>query len=112
MSNDIELKLRDVIHVYLRKNNVTQLKMTVNKLIEQLPYAEQDETFADYRKNGGREIFLRLPDVIKQVGLKRSTIYKKIQRQEFPAPIKIGERSSVWPESEIKAWIADHKAMN
>jgi len=107
-----ELQLGHAMQIFLRKNNVSQLRVAFDKLIAQVSHPEWEETFTDFRKNGGREIFLRLPDVIKQVGLKRSTIYKKIQRKEFPAPIKVGERSSMWPESKIKAWIASHTETN
>lgn len=51
------------------------------------------------------ESFLRMPDVEKRVGLKRSAIYLMISRGEFPAPVKLSARVSVWPESEIQEWI-------
>lgn len=49
--------------------------------------------------------FLRLPDVISRTGLSRSTIYKKIQEGEFPAPIKLGPRASAWIEGEIEEFL-------
>ena len=48
--------------------------------------------------------FLRLPDVIRAVGLKRSSIYSLIAHGKLPRPIKLG-RSSVWLESDIHSWI-------
>jgi prophage regulatory protein len=48
--------------------------------------------------------FIRLPEVIKAVGLCKPTIYVKISAGEFPEPIKLG-RVSVWLQSEISAWI-------
>ncbi|MBL4778933.1 MAG: AlpA family transcriptional regulator [Ralstonia sp.] len=47
---------------------------------------------------------LRLPEVLKVVGLSRSTVYARIQAKDFPTPIKMG-RSAGWIESEIQAWI-------
>lgn len=47
---------------------------------------------------------IRLPEVCKAVGLSRSVIYARIQKGEFPAPIKMGY-SSGWIESEVQAWI-------
>lgn len=52
---------------------------------------------------------LRLCDVEKRTGLKRSSIYEKIARPVeqgggFPRPIKLG-RISVWDESEVQAWV-------
>lgn len=50
---------------------------------------------------------LRLPKVEAATGYKRSTIYRLIQRGEFPAPISLspGGRASAWIEDEINAWV-------
>ena len=49
---------------------------------------------------------MRLPDVRRRVGLSRSTIYLRISRGEFPAPVRIGDNSVGWIASEIDDWIA------
>ncbi|ENG3801789.1 helix-turn-helix transcriptional regulator [Proteus mirabilis] len=51
---------------------------------------------------------LRLPDVIKKVGFKKSWIYQHINQGTFPRQIKLGDRSVVWLESEIDDWIEQH----
>ena len=48
---------------------------------------------------------LRLRDVEEQVALKRTAIYRWISRGDFPAPVRIGPRSSRWRESDIDAWL-------
>lgn len=48
---------------------------------------------------------LRLPAVKKKTGQSRSTIYEKVQRGEFPAPVKIGERAVGWVEAEVDSWV-------
>jgi len=55
------------------------------------------------------ERFLRLPEVMETVGLRRTAIYDKITRGEFPAPVKLGN-VSVWLASEVAEWIADRVA--
>ena len=50
------------------------------------------------------ERFLRLTEVMEKVGLRRSAIYDKISRREFPAPVKIGSASR-WLASEVAAWM-------
>lgn len=50
---------------------------------------------------------LRLPQVMAMVGLKRSWIYERIRQGEFPAPIKLGPRVSVWMHSAIVNWIQE-----
>jgi prophage regulatory protein len=52
------------------------------------------------------ESFLRFPAVLAKTGLSRSTIYLKISRGEFPAPVKLGQRAVGWPETAIARWIA------
>jgi prophage regulatory protein len=37
--------------------------------------------------------FLRLPDVITLVGMKRTAIYDRIKADTFPAPVQIGARA-------------------
>lgn len=49
--------------------------------------------------------FLRLPSVSEKVGLSRSQIYKLIQQGEFPEPIKLGPKVSVWIEEKLEAWM-------
>ncbi len=53
---------------------------------------------------------LRLPEVRARTGLSRSAIYLQIQRGTFPAPLKIGQHASAWPEHEVSQWIADRIA--
>jgi prophage regulatory protein len=50
---------------------------------------------------------IRLPEVMDQVGLSRSTIYLYIQKGEFPAPVKLGSRSVAWNSEDIDAWIQE-----
>jgi prophage regulatory protein len=49
---------------------------------------------------------LRLPDVIKRVGLKRASIYGAIANGGFPEQIVLGSRAVGWVEQEIDAWLA------
>jgi prophage regulatory protein len=49
---------------------------------------------------------LRLPEVCRRVGISRSELYRRVCARTFPAPIKLGERASAWPEHEVSAWIA------
>jgi len=51
--------------------------------------------------------FIRMPELRQKVGLSRSQIYRLIQCDQFPAPIKVGSKISVWPESLVDQWMAD-----
>ena len=48
-------------------------------------------------------VLIRLPEVIRESGLSRSSIYHSIDLGLFPKPIKIGERAVAWLCSEITA---------
>ena len=48
---------------------------------------------------------LRKEKVKEVTGLSNSTLYLYIQKNKFPAPIKIGERASAWIEEEVNDWI-------
>ena len=50
---------------------------------------------------------LRRPAVEATTGLSRSTIYDMMDRGEFPRPVRIGRRAVAWPESVVRAWLAD-----
>ncbi|CAQ83099.1 MULTISPECIES: helix-turn-helix transcriptional regulator [Photorhabdus] len=48
---------------------------------------------------------IRLADVMKKVGLKKSWIYHLMQQGEFPKSVSLGARSVAWVEKEIDEWI-------
>lgn len=48
---------------------------------------------------------LRRPEVQHRSGLKRSTLYLRIARGEFPAPVKLGPRAVGWVADEVDAWL-------
>jgi prophage regulatory protein len=60
--------------------------------------------------NDAREALLRLPQVESLVGLKRSSIYRRIAAGDFPKPISLGGRAIGFPASQIQQWIADRIA--
>ena len=56
-------------------------------------------------------IILRLQEVIFRTGLRRSTLYDLIAKEEFPHPISISTRTVGWIEGEIIEWIVN-RAIN
>lgn len=53
------------------------------------------------------ERMLRRKEVEAITGRGRSAIYDGIADGTFPKPVKIGARAVAWPESVIRAWIAE-----
>ena len=39
---------------------------------------------------------LRLPEVERLTGIRRTAIYERIGRNEFPQPLRISSRATVW----------------
>ena len=48
---------------------------------------------------------LRCHDVLKTTGLSRSTIYRMMDRDEFPKPTRLGVRAIGWRQSAVMGWI-------
>ena len=51
--------------------------------------------------------FMRLTEVIRDTGLGRSSIYKRIAQGEFPKPVPLGGRAVGWVSDEVEAWILE-----
>ncbi|MFL9989332.1 helix-turn-helix transcriptional regulator [Paraburkholderia sediminicola] len=55
----------------------------------------------------GTGAILRRGQVEHEVGLKRSTIYQRIQNGTFPRPIRLGVRAVGWRASDIERFLDD-----
>lgn len=51
------------------------------------------------------EGFIRLPQVISLFGVQKSKIWEMVKAGQFPAPKKLGHKTSVWDVREIRAVI-------
>ncbi|MEO0688678.1 MAG: AlpA family transcriptional regulator [Pseudomonadota bacterium] len=51
------------------------------------------------------ERLLRLPEVMKRVGLRRTAIYQRMRGGRFPQSRSLGPRCTVWVASEVEAWV-------
>jgi prophage regulatory protein len=54
------------------------------------------------------DILIKLPEVCRQSGISKSTIYDLISSASFPLPIKLG-RYSRWSQTEVQLWIETQK---
>jgi prophage regulatory protein len=52
------------------------------------------------------ERLLRLPELVRTIGVSRATIYRYINSGRLPPPVKLSTRSIAWRASEITAWMA------
>ena len=52
---------------------------------------------------------MRLPEVMKLVGLSKSKIYALIAESAFPKQIRLaGSRAVAWSALEVEAWVREH----
>lgn len=56
------------------------------------------------------ETIIRLPAVLKLVGVSRSTLYKMIAEKRFPRQIRLNERCVGWALSDVNQWICQRIA--
>ncbi len=59
---------------------------------------------ADVKLAPGRTV-LPIREVVRRIGLSRSTIYELIRRGEFPAPIQLTPNRVGWLSEEVDAWL-------
>lgn len=50
---------------------------------------------------------MRLKQVIKQTGLSRSSIYRRIKQNNFPQQVSLGGRSVGWVSTEVDQWVSE-----
>ena len=55
------------------------------------------------------KILMKLPGVIELTTFSSATIYRLIDKGEFPKQIKLSERSSAWSLEEVYSWIEEKK---
>lgn len=52
--------------------------------------------------------FVRLPELLEQLAVGKTTLYARIKQGTFPPPVKFGERVSAWPEHEVNTVVNAH----
>jgi len=68
-------------------------------------FATQDGQDSSGGAPRGPRRMLRLPRVKEQTGLGRSSIYRAMEDDGFPRPVRIGRRAVAWIEAEVNAWL-------
>ena len=54
-----------------------------------------------------QERLVRFPEVRHRTGLSRTTVWRLIQKNEFPCPRRIAKSAVAWLESEVDSWIQE-----
>jgi prophage regulatory protein len=53
------------------------------------------------------EQLVRLPEVLKLVGVGRSTWLRGVREGRCPPPVRLSQRARAWKMSQIQQWIDD-----
>ena len=56
---------------------------------------------------------LRIPDVVSETGLSRTSIWRRTRDKTFPEPVRLGgptSRAVGWKREDIESWLADLKS--
>ncbi|HEX6705227.1 MAG TPA: AlpA family phage regulatory protein [Albitalea sp.] len=59
----------------------------------------------------GPQLLLRLPSVLRLTGLGRSTIYRLMAQDRFPAPVRLSERAVGWRLTDLEEWTTSRPAV-
>jgi len=51
-------------------------------------------------------VVIRLPEVLRRIGISRSKLYADVKSGEFPSPISLGARAVGWLDTDVDGWIA------
>ena len=73
--------------------------------IEKRKYVKNEPVYKHARSLDMTKRIMKLSEVKMVTGLSGSSIYRGADNGTFPKPIKLGERSSGWIESEVYDWI-------
>ena len=55
---------------------------------------------------------LRLPDLVSETGLSKTSIWRRVKDRTFPEPVKLGgptSRAVGWRREDIETWLANLK---
>lgn len=55
---------------------------------------------------GDPDALLKIQTVSAVTGLSTATIYRRAKVQQFPEPVRLGQRCSRWKAGAVRAWLA------
>lgn len=66
----------------------------------------REQTLQATPRNPGSPValLLRLPKVMAMTGLGRSTIYRLVAEDKFPAPVRLSARAIAWRLVDLQHW--------
>ncbi|MBK1687817.1 helix-turn-helix transcriptional regulator [Rubrivivax gelatinosus] len=56
--------------------------------------------------------FMRMASVVRFTGLGRTTIYRMVDEQCFPQPVRLGPRAIAWRRADLERWSNERPSVN
>ena len=53
---------------------------------------------------------LRVSQVVRETGMSRITVWRRVKAGKFPAPVKLGTRMIGWRTAEVQEWMKQLEA--
>ena len=54
-----------------------------------------------------QSVFMRSAEVLRVLGVAKSTLWRWCQSGHFPRPVRLGEHAVAWKRGEVLDWIDD-----
>jgi prophage regulatory protein len=91
------------IHMSMRQ---AALKPLASNEPASLPPSSSPQPTPPTADRSTNDRLLRLPELVRMIGVSRATIYRYIDSGRLPQPVKLSTRCIAWRASEITAWMA------
>lgn len=56
-----------------------------------------------------KDALLRMPELTRRLGIARSTVYKLMQQEGFPRPIRLTRRAVAWDPNDVDEFLKKRK---
>jgi prophage regulatory protein len=83
----------------------SELEHQSRRYIDRDSHARLERPTADTKKPPfGPGSLVQLSDVCNQIGLSRSSLYKRLSDGDFPRPVRLGQKMVRWRLEDVEAW--------
>ena len=91
-----------------RTSRVSEIDQKTNdqSALKNAPLAKPPTVhFTAHQLQGGEKL-IRLPELLRTVGISRATAYRYVANGILPKPIKLSPRCVAWKASAVNDWLA------
>jgi prophage regulatory protein len=86
--------------------SLTKPSPRADRVLRPMPKAEPAPNSSTTQSHNIGDRLLRLPELVRTIGVSRATIYRYVDSGRLPSPVQLSTRCIAWRASEIAAWMA------